>query len=294
METLAYLHLALAYEVPKDGTHPLTLEDFQIGEWLKPQTLMRPAWIYWLSLAIALSILGMATEALAQQARRGDSGFEVTQIQDRLREFGYFDRSSTGFFGSITEEAVRRFQRDFGLVVDGIVGPRTEAELFDRPVTSIPITPNFPDSGTLASSDPLLNLRRGDRGPAVRRLQARLREEGFNPGPIDDIFGPQTERAVRAFQADRGLFVDGIVGRDTLAALRIAPGLAEFPYVVVVPIQDNDTLSRVRRLIPGAIAADSRRGDFVNAGQFPDRHAAESLSALLQSQGLDARVAYRP
>lgn len=292
METLAYLHLALAYEVPKDGTHPLTLEDFQIGEWLKPQTLMRPAWIYWLSLAIALSILGMANEALAQQARRGDRGFEVTQIQDRLRELRYFDRSSTGFFGSITEEAVRRFQRDFRLVVDGIVGPQTEAALFDRPVTSTPITPNFPDSEPLAFGDPLPNvLQRGDRGPVVRRLQERLREQGFNPGPIDGIFGPQTERAVRDFQRARNLFVDGIAGRQTLTALRLT---TQDPYVVVVPIRDDNTLSQVRQFISGAFATDSNRGNYVNAGAFTNRNDAESRSFYLRARGLDARVAYRP
>lgn len=292
METLAYLHLALAYEVPKDGANPLTLEDFQIGEWLKPPTLARPAWIYWLSLAIALSILGIANEALAQQARLGESGFEVTQIQDRLRELNYFNRSSNGFFGPITEEAVRQFQMDYGLEVDGIVGPRTEAALFDRSAPPTPITPNFPDSGTLAFSDPLPNLlQRGDRGPAVRRLQERLREEGFNPGPIDGIFGLQTESAVLDFQRSRGLRVDGIVGRQTLAALRLT---TQDPYVVVVPIRDDNTIFEVRQFVSGAFATDSNRGDYVNAGAFTNRNDAESRSFYLRARGFDARVAYLP
>ncbi len=65
------------------------------------------------------------------------------------------------------------------------------------------------------------NLRRGSRGPQVSRLQARLQELGFDPGPIDGIFGPQTERAVIAFQRHRGLTADGIVGPQTRQALGI-------------------------------------------------------------------------
>ena len=56
-------------------------------------------------------------------------------------------------------------------------------------------------------------LRRGARGEAVRRVQAKLNI------PADGIFGPQTEGAVKAFQASRGLVADGIVGPRTWGAL---------------------------------------------------------------------------
>jgi len=55
--------------------------------------------------------------------------------------------------------------------------------------------------------------------PTVALIQQRLKELGFDPGEIDDIWGPRTERAVREFQAARGLVPDGIVGPKTLAAL---------------------------------------------------------------------------
>ncbi len=54
---------------------------------------------------------------------------------------------------------------------------------------------------------------------SVRAVQARLRELGFDPGPVDGIRGPKTDAAVRAFQVSRGLVVDGIVGPKTTAAL---------------------------------------------------------------------------
>ncbi len=62
-------------------------------------------------------------------------------------------------------------------------------------------------------------LRRGDRGARVFDLQRRLRALGYDPGPVDGIFGPRTEAAVRAFQRDAGLVADGIVGRRTRTAL---------------------------------------------------------------------------
>jgi hypothetical protein len=43
-------------------------------------------------------------------------------------------------------------------------------------------------------------LQRGDSGPIVRRIAQRLRNEGYNPGAIDGVFGPQLERAIRQFQ----------------------------------------------------------------------------------------------
>lgn len=66
-------------------------------------------------------------------------------------------------------------------------------------------------------SDPILRL--DDRGDAVRRLQQRLAGAGFDPGPVDGIFGSGTDGAVRACQAARGLDVDGVVGPATWAAL---------------------------------------------------------------------------
>ncbi|HEY8347333.1 MAG TPA: peptidoglycan-binding domain-containing protein, partial [Symbiobacteriaceae bacterium] len=62
-------------------------------------------------------------------------------------------------------------------------------------------------------------LRRGSTGAAVRGLQRTLAKLGFYRGPIDGIFGPRTEAAVRAFQRSVGLRVDGIVGPQTRMAL---------------------------------------------------------------------------
>jgi len=62
-------------------------------------------------------------------------------------------------------------------------------------------------------------LRRGSRGECVKVLQTALKALGIDPGPIDGIFGPKTEAAVRAFQQMARIKVDGIVGPQTWGAL---------------------------------------------------------------------------
>ena len=51
------------------------------------------------------------------------------QVQQRLKELGYYNGAIDGIFGSQTIQAVKNFQRDYGLVVDGIVGKNTLAQL---------------------------------------------------------------------------------------------------------------------------------------------------------------------
>ena len=59
---------------------------------------------------------------------------------------------------------------------------------------------------------------RGSKGAVVTQVQRRLRAHGFTVS-IDGRFGPQTDRALRAFQGKRGLEVDGRAGPRTWAAL---------------------------------------------------------------------------
>jgi hypothetical protein len=66
---------------------------------------------------------------------------------------------------------------------------------------------------------PVVSRRRRRRHPRVRSLQQWLADLGYAPGTVDGIFGRKTDRAVRKFQTDAGLFVDGVVGRKTWTAL---------------------------------------------------------------------------
>lgn len=66
-------------------------------------------------------------------------------------------------------------------------------------------------------------LYRGMVGASVAELQALLKNRGFDPGPIDGVFGPVTEQAVMAFQKQAGIAVDGLVGPITWQNLREEP-----------------------------------------------------------------------
>lgn len=74
---------------------------------------------------IATMLLGYFSEASAAVYRQGSSGQTVRTIQQKLKNWGYYDGEVDGIFGSRTTAAVKYFQRSNGLTVDGIVGPAT-------------------------------------------------------------------------------------------------------------------------------------------------------------------------
>jgi peptidoglycan hydrolase-like protein with peptidoglycan-binding domain len=89
--------------------------------------------------------------------------------------------------------------------------------------------------------------------PLVRSLQRHLALAGYSAGATDGLFGPQTRRAVYAFQTSHGLRVDGIVGPQTWAALN-SPALILGPGAGDQPGGSNLVRSLQRRL---ASAGDS-------------------------------------
>ena len=83
-------------------------------------------------------------------------------------------------------------------------------------------TETKPEPKKIAQALPVRDLRRGDTGSDVQKLQWALVDAGYViEGAGNGIFGPRTEAAVRAFQADSGLAADGIVGPRTRARLGI-------------------------------------------------------------------------
>ena len=67
---------------------------------------------------------------------------------------------------------------------------------------------------------------------------------------------------------------------------------AKYRYVTAVPVRSITTLDQVRQFIPSAFVSKSGRGNYIYAGGYLNREAAESLQHFLRSQGLDARVLY--
>ncbi|MGP4077062.1 peptidoglycan-binding protein [Halobacillus sp. K22] len=124
--------------------------------------------------------------------RRGMSGPLVKEVQTVLMARGYRlgKTGIDGHFGPRTEAAVREFQKDWLLQVDGVVGKET--------------------SGALkASRYPGFPLKRGASGKFVRQVQRVL---GID---VDGSYGRQTESAIREFQANHKLQIDGMTGPAT-------------------------------------------------------------------------------
>lgn len=78
---------------------------------------------------VNILIIALAQSADAALYKRGSSGTTVTEIQRRLKSWGYYTGSVDGIYGSRTENAVKYFQRTNGLAVDGQVGDKTLAAL---------------------------------------------------------------------------------------------------------------------------------------------------------------------
>ncbi len=141
------------------------------------------------------------------EIKQRDRGYEVVDIQQRLAALGY-DIGTTGvdgFFGKWTDIAVRAFQKDRELSETGVIDEETWRQM-------VYATYRF-GSRALYLRAPFF------RGDDVHQLQLWLNSIGFRTEPVDGIFGPSTERAVREFQENVGLAADGIVGPASLAAL---------------------------------------------------------------------------
>ena len=213
MEILAYSHLASHQnDALEAGLNPSTT-----GR-LRTATVLVGAMIFG-------SAAFQANPVSAQVVlSRNNTGEDVVRLQDRLAELGYFDVESTGFYGTITEDAVLRFQQDRGLAVDGIAGAETFAALYGTENTAA-----APVEGTNASNAEVNTaqsapLATAEALPATAQLQRDLNALGYDAGTVDGLFGEQTSNAILAFQTDYGLTANGIPTISTLQALEQALG----------------------------------------------------------------------
>ncbi|MDE3065043.1 MAG: peptidoglycan-binding protein [Acidobacteriota bacterium] len=133
---------------------------------------------------------------------RGARGARVRELHDLLDAIGLSSADDPGTFADATAASVEAFQRSRGLPITGVVDATTWARLEEAGWRL--------GQRLLFASTPHL------RGDDVAELQTRLAQLGFNPGRIDGIFGPVTEGALRDFQRNRQLGVDGTVTRATL------------------------------------------------------------------------------
>lgn len=181
-------------------------------------------------------------------------------IEEELAAHGY-DRGPL-------EAAIRAYQLDAGLPVDGVatkelldhlkfvlpkvyaarvpaekpvpsyelsrpdlplaLNPEAEPDLWPDEVTSQPLPDLSPDAPS-APPPPLETEPPRTIGGVVSQVQAALKRRGYYAGPITGRFDPETSAAIRRFQEDRGLPVDGVINATLLNALEAAPSRSEAP-----------------------------------------------------------------
>lgn len=130
--------------------------------------------------------------------RLGDKGNFVFLLQFILNQYGN-NLTIDGIWGNKTQDAVLRFQKENSLTQDGLVGKNTWK--------------------TLLTLSPYPLLKINYRGAYVKFLQQLLESNLYPVGDIDGIFGNKTLTAVKNFQKNNNLVVDGIVGNNTWNAL---------------------------------------------------------------------------
>ena len=173
---------------------------------------------------LILALLACILPAQAASLRVGSRGGEVTKLQNALKELGLYSLKVDGVFGRGTRQAVQAFQRQNGLKVDGIAGPKTLEKLYGSAGgTAAPVPAGTAGSGSADSYQKTPGrYQQGDRGDGVKDLQTKLQQLGFYTGSISGSFDAATRSAVLKFQQSKKLSRDGIAGPMTLKALEAA------------------------------------------------------------------------
>ena len=153
-------------------------------------------------------------DAKPRMLEYGDYGEQVLSYQLLLKELGYLTTEPDGVYGTDTKMAVMRFQAQNGLIVDGYLGPGTCEKLESEEVNGNALSYSM-------------------HGSDVMNVQTRLYELNYmRAQDVNSYYTSITEQAVKLFQRNNGLDVDGKVGRFTMNKLMSDSAVrASFPVV---------------------------------------------------------------
>ena len=259
METFAYLQLFLVYDAHSAPLEPLIPGVRKFFAGFTGKKFSSPGLIRWVSIALSVAILTMASQVLAYQ--RGEQSEAVRAIQVRLQQLGYFNVDPTGFYGELTEQAVNRFQRENSLRVTGRVDPETltAIERLLRP------DPTFGQVTQVGTTNQV--LRFGASGLQVSALQDQLRQLGYLNRAATGQFDFETQQAVLRFQQAFNIQQTGEVGPTTRGFLdqQLARIPASQPGQPVTPMTTANATGNLK-LGDRGIAVKSLQERLITAG----------------------------
>lgn len=156
----------------------------------------------------------------------GDSGSQVTKIQKRLKELGFYNGDITGYFGSETQKAYKAFQTAAGVVVDGICG-KTDRDILYSDNAPVYVEPTTKATKKKTKSTKKTTTKKkqtvisvGDYSDDVTSIQKQLiKLKYLAKGNATGYFGEDTEQAVKDFQDYNELTVTGSVDSKTKKVL---------------------------------------------------------------------------
>ncbi|MBQ8555319.1 MAG: murein L,D-transpeptidase, partial [Clostridia bacterium] len=248
-------------------------------------------------------------EASRRPLRLGCVGEDVRQLQVRLMALGFYEGSVSGTYLPSTESAVYTFQLACGEIATGEADLDTltllyqeDAITYAQSADALPSpTPTAPPMVIVAEVEitpmPTVayekKLKYESKGELVKTLQQRLTDLGYYSGNISGNFLGNTRNAVKAFQQQNALEVDGVVGEMTWNALfndpdvraaddapKPTPEPTPVPYAITVDVQNQVTTvygldengqytKVVRQMLcsTGTKSAPSDVGDWVLTGR---------------------------
>lgn len=238
----------------------------------------------------------------------GSSGEDVKELQARLTELKYYHGKISGNYLEGSTSAISSFQTKNGLEATGKADVMTQEKLFSAQALAknqeeappemteaplgdedIVITGDGEDLDFEAlNKDYEKVLSRGSTGAIVKDVQNRLTELGYYTGPVSGNYMNQTIAAVKAFQKNNGLTVDGVTGQDTWNVLFNDSGVADakatprptpeptpVPYAVTVDVNNQvvtvyglDENGQHTQIIRQMIASTGKKGTPSDVGDW--------------------------
>ncbi len=183
--------------------------------------------------------------------KKGDESEDFKKVQKRLKDLGYFNDDITGYFGDVTEKAVKQFEKINSEETDGVLSTDDLILLFSADVKAADYKQDSSkqesskqesskqesskqesskqesskqESSTVKADNSLnitddMSFGKGDNNDDLKKIQTRLKTLGYFNDDITGYFGDVTQKAFKDFEKNNGLDTDGYMATEDLRLL---------------------------------------------------------------------------